>query len=141
MALPDIRSSRYDSHTGRRSGWLLKQSVSEVPGFVGIIDDREDISTHINAATKALERSREEMHSGKFDIVILDELNVALDLGLLKLETVLDLIRGKPEALHLIITGRDAHEKVIEMADLVTEMREIKHPFKKGILAQEGIDF
>lgn len=110
-------------------------------GFVGIIDDREDISTHINAATKALERSHEEIHSGKFDIVILDELNVALNLGLLKLEAVLDLIRGKPEALHLIMTGRDAHEKVIAMADLVTEMREIKHPFKKGILAQEGIDF
>lgn len=110
-------------------------------GFVGIIDDREDISTHINAAAKALERSREVIHSGRYDIVILDELNVALSLKLIELEAVIDLIRGKPEKLHLIITGRGAHEKVIEMADLVTEMREIKHPYKKGILAQEGIDF
>jgi cob(I)alamin adenosyltransferase len=110
-------------------------------GFVGIIDDREDISTHVRAAEKALDRSREEMHSGKYDILILDELNVALSLNLVKIEAVLDLIRNKPEKLHLVITGRNAHEKVIELANLVTEMREIKHPYREGILAQEGVDF
>jgi len=110
-------------------------------GFVGIIDDREDISVHITAAGKTLERSREEMLSGKYDILILDELNVALKLNLIKLDDVLELIRSKPESLHLVITGRDAHEKVIELADLVTEMKEIKHPFQKGILAQQGVDF
>ena len=110
-------------------------------GFVGIIDDREDISTHIKSAEKALERAHEDMLSGKYDILILDELNVALKLNLVKLESVLELIKDKPEKLHLVITGRDAHEKVIEAADLVTEMKEIKHPFQKGILAQEGVDF
>lgn len=110
-------------------------------GFVGIIDDKEDISVHIKAAEDALELARKDIQSGKYDIVILDELNVALKLDLIKLEPVLDLIKSKPEKLHLIITGRNAHESVIELADLVTEMREIKHPFKQGILAQEGIDF
>ncbi|MBU1320481.1 MAG: cob(I)yrinic acid a,c-diamide adenosyltransferase [candidate division Zixibacteria bacterium] len=110
-------------------------------GFVGIIDDKEDISVHIAAAGKTLARSREVMLSGKYDILILDELNVALKLNLIKLDDVLELIRSKPESLHLVITGRDAHEKVIELADLVTEMKEIKHPFQKGILAQQGVDF
>jgi len=132
-------------HYGELDGIKLLSDYVELEqlgkGFVGIIDDREDISTHIEAAGKALERAREEMLSGKYDILILDELNVALSLHLVKLEAVLDLIKSKPEKLHLVITGRDAHEKMIESADLVTEMREIKHPFKAGILAQEGVDF
>lgn len=132
-------------HYGELDGIKLLSDYVELEqmgkGFVGIIDDKEDISTHIQAAEKALERSREEMLSGKYDILILDELNVALKLNLLKVEAVLDLIKDKPEKLHLVITGRDAHEKVIELANLVTEMREIKHPFQEGILAQEGVDF
>lgn len=132
-------------HYGELDGIKLLSDYVELEqmgkGFVGIINDKEDISTHIQAAEKALERSREEMLSGKYDILILDELNVALKLNLLKVEAVLDLIKDKPEKLHLVITGRDAHEKVIELANLVTEMREIKHPFQEGILAQEGVDF
>ena len=132
-------------HYGELDGIKLLSDYVELEqmgkGFVGIIDDKEDISTHIQAAEKALERSREEMLSGKYDILILDELNVALKLNLLKIEAVLDLIKDKPERMHLVITGRDAHEKVIELANLVTEMREIKHPFQEGILAQEGVDF
>jgi cob(I)alamin adenosyltransferase len=132
-------------HYGELDGIKLLSDYVELEqmgkGFVGIIDDKEDISTHVKAAEKALERSREEMLSGKYDILILDELNVALKLNLVKLETVLDLIKDKPEKMHLVITGRDAHEKVIELANLVTEMREIKHPFQEGILAQEGVDF
>ncbi|MCK4655737.1 MAG: cob(I)yrinic acid a,c-diamide adenosyltransferase [candidate division Zixibacteria bacterium] len=132
-------------HYGELDGIKLLSDYVELEqmgkGFVGIIDDKEDISTHIQAAEKALERSREEMLSGKYDILILDELNVALKLNLLRIEAVLDLIKDKPERMHLVITGRDAHEKVIELANLVTEMREIKHPFQEGILAQEGVDF
>ncbi len=132
-------------HYGELDGIKLLSDYVELEqmgkGFVGIIDDKEDISTHIRAAEKALERSREEMLSGKYDILILDELNVALKLNLVKIEKVLDLIKEKPEKMHLVITGRDAHERVIELANLVTEMREIKHPFQEGILAQEGVDF
>ena len=110
-------------------------------GFVGIVDDKEDISVHIRAAGDALQYSREAMMSGEFDHLILDEINVALQLKLIKLEDVLQLIKDKPEKLHLILTGRDAADEVIEAADLVTEMREIKHPFQKGILAQQGVDY
>lgn len=132
-------------HYGELDGIKLLAEFVELEqmgkGFVGIIDDKEDISVHIAAAQRTLDRSREEIQSGKYDIVILDELNVALKLNLIKLEDVLDLIRSKPDDLHMVITGRDAHEKVIELADLVTEMKEIKHPFQKGILAQQGVDF
>lgn len=132
-------------HYGELDGIKLLSEYVELEqlgkGFVGIIDDKEDISTHIRAATEALEHSRDEMLSGKYDILILDELNVALKLKLVKLEDVLNLIDAKPEQLHLVLTGRDAHESVIEKADLVTEMREIKHPYQQGILAQQGVDF
>jgi cob(I)alamin adenosyltransferase len=132
-------------HYGELDGIKLLSEYVELEqrgkGFVGIIDDKEDISTHIRAAAEALSYAKDVVASGKYDIVILDELNVALKLNLLKLEDVLELIEQKPEMLHLVITGRDAHEKVIETADLVTEMKEIKHPFQQGILAQQGVDF
>jgi cob(I)alamin adenosyltransferase len=71
----------------------------------------------------------------------LDEVNVALSLGLVKLERVLELVKGKPAHVELVLTGRNAHEKIVEIADLVTEMREIKHPFSKGVPARKGIEF
>lgn len=110
-------------------------------GFVGIVDDDKDIEVHREAARKALAYARETVESGKYDLVILDELNVALDLGLVELQDVLDLIAAKPEKLHLVLTGRGAKPEVIEVANLVTEMTEIKHPFRDGILAQRGVDW
>jgi cob(I)alamin adenosyltransferase len=110
-------------------------------GFVGIIDDKLDRSEHIKAAKEAVDFAREMIHSGKYDIVILDELNVALGLDLIKIEDALELIKSKPPLLDLVITGRNARQEIIELADLVTEMREIKHPYQKGIMAQKGIDF
>ena len=79
--------------------------------------------------------------SGKFDVVILDEINYAVQLELLKIDDVIDLIKSKPSELDLVLTGNHAAEEVIEIADLVTEMKEIKHPFKSGIKAKKGIDF
>jgi cob(I)alamin adenosyltransferase len=110
-------------------------------GFVGIVDDKEDISTHIRAAKEALEYSRQEMLSGKYDHLILDEINVAINLKLITVKEVLKLLDDKPEKLHLILTGRDAPPEIIERGDLVTEMKEIKHPYQKGILAQQAIDY
>lgn len=110
-------------------------------GFVGIIDDKLDKSEHIKAAGQALIFAREKVVSGGYDIVILDEINVAVHLGLIEVGDVLKLIDDKPPLLDLVITGRNAREEIIERADLVTEMREIKHPFRKGIMAQKGIDF
>ena len=110
-------------------------------GFVGIMGDTLDFSTHARAAKEALGAARERMLSGKYDIVILDEVNVALHLKLIALEDVLSLIREKPENVHLILSGRNAHEEVIRHAHLVTEMRSIKHPFDLGIEAEKGIDY
>lgn len=110
-------------------------------GFVGIMDDKLDRSEHVKAAGEALEFARDKMHSGKYDIVILDELNVAIKLDLIRVEDVVKLIGEKPESLDLVITGRGAKEEIIDKADLVTEMREIKHPYQKGIQAKKGIDF
>ncbi len=110
-------------------------------GFVGIIDDRLPREEHIKAAKEALAMAREKITSGNYRVVILDEINVAVRLNLIDIEDLLDLVKAKPERLHLIITGRGADPRLIEAADLVTEMREIKHPYQKGIEAQRGIDY
>lgn len=110
-------------------------------GFVGIIDDRLPREEHIKAAKEALAIAREKITSGNYNIVILDEINVAVRLNLIDIQELLDIIKVKPKDLHLIITGRGADPKLIDAADLVTEMREIKHPYQKGIEAQRGIDY
>jgi len=110
-------------------------------GFVGIIDDKLDKSEHIKAAQEAIAFAKEKILSGKYDIIILDEINVAVSLDLIRVEDIMNLIDCKPELLDLVLTGRNARPEVIERADLVTEMREIKHPYQKGIMAQKGIDF
>jgi cob(I)alamin adenosyltransferase len=110
-------------------------------GFVGIRGDSLPFAEHVAAAKKALATARKKMLSGKVDVVILDEVNVALHLGLLDLSDVLSLLKEKPETVHLILSGRHAHEEVILHAHLVTEMRSVKHPFDIGIEAEKGIDY
>lgn len=110
-------------------------------GFVGIVDDDKDIEVHKKAATDGLALATEKIESGAFQLVILDELNVALKLELVSRDQVEELLSKLPEKLHLVITGRDAPDWLIEQADLVTEMTEIKHPFQNGIPAQKGIDW
>lgn len=113
-------------------------------GFVKIMGDKKPFSEHVEAAKAALELTKERIFSGQYDLIILDEINYALgylDFKLIELEDVLELLRTKPPELTLILTGRNAHPKVIELADLVTEMKEIKHPMKRGIPAQQGIDY
>ena len=110
-------------------------------GFVGIIDDKSPKEDHQKIAKEAIRISNEKIQSGKYDIIILDEINYAVNLNLISLDDVLDLIKSKPENVDLVLTGNYAKEEVIEAADLVTEMKEIKHPFQKGIKAKEGIDF
>ena len=110
-------------------------------GFVGIIDDKSSKEDHEKIAKEAIKISYEKMQSGKYDIVILDEINYAVNLGLISVEDVLNIIRLKPQEMDLVLTGNYARDKVIEMADLVTEMKEIKHPFQQGVKAKKGIDF
>jgi len=110
-------------------------------GFVGIIDDKSPIEVHEQSAKEAIQICKEKILSGKYNIVILDEINYALNLGLVSLDDVLELIENKPSSLHLVLTGNHAKKQVIEKADLVTEMKEIRHPFKSGIKAKKGVDF
>ena len=117
------------------------EMITAGKGFVGILDDKSPREDHVKAANDTLDISKEKIMSGKFDVVILDEINYALQLKLLNLDDVIDLIKSKPPELDLVLTGSHAAEEVIELADLVTEMKEIKHPFKSGIKAKKGIDF
>ncbi len=117
------------------------EMITAGKGFVGILDDKSPREDHVKAANDTLEISKEKIMSGKFDVVILDEINYALQLELLNLNDVIDLIKSKPSELDLVLTGNHAAKEVIELADLVTEMKEIKHPFKSGIKAKKGIDF
>jgi len=110
-------------------------------GFVGIRGDTLPFGEHEAAAAKALEAARKKMLSGKYDVVILDEIHVAVHLGLVDLSDLLSLIRERPERVHLILSGRHAREEVILQAHLVTEMRNVKHPFDLGIEAEKGIDY
>jgi len=110
-------------------------------GFVGILDDKRPREEHEKAANDTLAISKEKIMSGKFNVVILDEINYAVQLELLKLDDVIDLIKSKPSELDLVLTGNHAAKEVIDIADLVTEMKEIKHPFKSGKKAKKGIDF
>jgi cob(I)alamin adenosyltransferase len=104
--------------------------------FIRQTPTAEDVA----AAQDGLDEVRAVIASGAWDLVILDEANIAVLFGLFNVEDLLDLIDGKPESLELVITGRHADPRVIERADLVTEMREIKHYCARGVQARVGIE-
>ena len=110
-------------------------------GFVGILDDNSPREEHEKYAAEAVRICREKIFSEKYDVIILDEVNYAITLGLIDVEEIIKIIKEKPSDLDLVLTGRDVKEEIVELADLVTEMKEIKHPFKSGIKAKKGIDF
>jgi len=85
--------------------------------------------------------AREAIYSGEWDLVILDEINYAIGYKMLDPAVVAEALRGRPEMVHVILTGRNAHPLLVEIADTVTEMREVKHAYEKGILAQRGIEY
>lgn len=114
-------------------------------GFVGIMGDTLPREEHKEAAEEALEYARKEIESGNWDIVILDEINNAVSLNLISKEKVLELINSLNSSTHklehLILTGRDAPPEFIERADLVTEMRDIKHPYHQGVKGKRGLEY
>jgi cob(I)alamin adenosyltransferase len=123
---------------------LKKLGVEIYPmglGFVGIMGDTLPRSEHEKAARKALDFVRKKVRDGSYDLLILDEVNVAISLGLLDVEVVLQLLKARPKDLNVILTGRGAPEEFIEIADLVSEVKEVKHPFSKGVSAKKGVEF
>ena len=102
---------------------------------------KENFAEQKKSAQIALDLAQKEILSGDWDLIILDEINYAVKFGLLDAPELLELIKIRPPTLHLVFTGRDALPELVEAADLVTEMKLIKHPFQKGIAAQSGIEF
>lgn len=92
-------------------------------------------------AESALTAAREAMLSGDYNLIILDEINIAINYGLVSLDDVIEFVKAKPQNVELILTGRYAEPELVQMADLVTEMNAVKHPFSKGVKAHRGIDY
>jgi cob(I)alamin adenosyltransferase len=107
----------------------------------GFTWDTQDRQRDLAAARAAWEMAKEMMADPSYKMVLLDELNIVLRYDYLPLDEVLEVLRNKPRDLHVIVTGRNAKEELIEIADLVTEMTEIKHPFRSGVKAQAGVEF
>jgi cob(I)alamin adenosyltransferase len=109
-------------------------------GFVkvgGAETDPEDL----RMVEEAWNEAAAAILSGDWDLVVLDEINYAIGYKMLDPEKVAEVLRQRPEMVHVILTGRNAHPTLVELADTVTEMREVKHAYQKGILAQRGIEF
>ena len=103
--------------------------------------DTQDRQRDIQAAEQAWATSKEMMASGEYDMVIMDELNIPLRYENLDISDVVETLKAKPKMLHVVVTGRNAKEELIDAADLVTEMTMVKHPFRAGVKAQKGIEF
>ena len=109
-------------------------------GFVkvgGAEPDPEDLK----AVEDAWKESEQAILSGQWDLVVLDEINYAISYKMLDAERVAEVLKRKPEMVHVILTGRNAHPAIVEIADTVTEMRQVKHAYEKGVMAQRGIEY
>ncbi len=117
--------------------WVMKQMGRGFVKIGGAETDPEDI----RMVEAAWEEARTAILSGEWDMVVLDEINYAISYGMLDPAQVVETLLARPEQVHVILTGRNAHPSLVEIADTVTEMREVKHAYQKGILAQRGIEY
>ena len=109
-------------------------AVKHLPGVTLVHTGREKCIFRGDETEKFID-------SGEYDLVILDEINVAIDFGLVDADDVAELLRGKPEKTEIVLTGRNAPKSLLDMADLVSEMKEIKHPYRQGITARKGVEY
>lgn len=107
----------------------------------GFTWDTQDLERDKQSAKAAFDKATQMMSSGEFDLLVLDEINIVLRYDYLPVSTVLDALQQRSDRTTVILTGRDAKPELMDMADLVTEMKEIKHPYQSGIKAKQGIDF
>ncbi|MCK4455765.1 MAG: cob(I)yrinic acid a,c-diamide adenosyltransferase [Thermoplasmata archaeon] len=110
-------------------------------GRPDFVDKDNPAKEDIKLARDALARSKEVILGGKYDIVILDEVNVAIEWNLIEVGEVIDLLKKKPKEVEVVLTGRYARQEIIDLADLVSEVREVKHPFKRGMHSRIGVDY
>jgi cob(I)alamin adenosyltransferase len=126
-----------DSTKAFGENFVLRQMGRGFVKIGGAETDPEDI----RMVEAAWQEAREAILSGEWDMVILDEINYAISYGMLDPAQVATTLRERPEMAHVILTGRNAHPSPVEIADTVTEMRQVKHAYKKGVLAQRGIEY
>jgi len=140
-----VQFMKGDLYAGEWDGIRKMQCAIELhatgKGFCGIQGNPYPWSEHRANAQDAIDLVREKMATGGFDLMILDEINNALKLKLVDLEQVMAIVRQKPPLMHLVLTGRDAHPDLIELADTVSEVIEIKHAYRMNIEPQPGIDY
>jgi cob(I)alamin adenosyltransferase len=140
-----IQFMKGDLYSGEWDGVKLLGGLVELTstgkGFCGIQGNPYSFEEHRQNAQDALKLVDRKMKSGEFQTLILDEINNALHLKLVDLDQVLHILENRPPDLHLIMTGRDAHPQIIDAADTVSEVREIKHAYRKDIEPQPGIDY
>jgi cob(I)alamin adenosyltransferase len=117
--------------------YVMKQMGRGFVKIGGAETDPEDI----RLVEEAWAEARAAIESGDWDMVVLDEINYAIGYGMLDPAQVAEALRNKPEMVHVILTGRNAHPLLVDIADTVTEMREVKHTYQKGVLAQRGIEY
>lgn len=118
-----------------------KMGVEITPLGSGFTWMSRDLDRDRALAQECWRQCRERIESGQYDIVIMDEITYCFKFGWLDVQEVMEVLRARPEGQHVVMTGRDAPAELIELADLVTEMREIKHPHRSGVKAQPGIEF
>ncbi|HLO06886.1 MAG TPA: cob(I)yrinic acid a,c-diamide adenosyltransferase, partial [Terriglobales bacterium] len=109
-------------------------------GFVKVGTEKPD-PEDVRMVEEAWAEAAQAIHSGAWDLVILDEINYAISYGMLDPAKVVETLKSKPEMVHIILTGRNAHPTIVEVADTVTEMRQVKHAYEKGVMAQRGIEY
>ncbi len=109
-------------------------------GFVKVGTEKPD-PEDVRMVEEAWEEADRAIRSGQWDLIVLDEINYAISYGMLDPARVVSSLAGKPELVHVILTGRNAHPSIVEIADTVTEMRQVKHAYEKGVMAQRGIEY
>lgn len=145
-----IKNPAYAKPTCRTGGASAGRQISKIfdfeiikggIGFVGIQGDNHKISEHKKAAFETWLKAKKAIESKKYDLIILDELNVALHLKLLNLWEILKFLKKNRSQVNIMITGRYAPKKILELGDIVSEIKDIKHPFHKGSGARKGIEY
>ncbi len=148
---------RVSGHGGRvafiqfMKGWDFYGEIAGLAMLPGVRHERTGtpdyvyrgkvLPVDVEEAKRGLVLAEECLASGDYDLVVLDEMNVAVDYGLVDADAVVRAVRGRPSHVEVVLTGRSAPPAFLDMADLVTEMREIRHPFTKGIASRKGADF
>jgi cob(I)alamin adenosyltransferase len=117
--------------------WVMKQMGRGFVKVGGAETDPEDV----RMVEEAWSEAEKAIHSGEWDLIILDEINYAISYNMLDPAKVVAALKSKPEQVHVILTGRNAHASIVEIADTVTEMKQVKHAYEKGVLAQRGIEY